>query len=183
LFVEKETAMRITTLFVRVGLPTVLLLGWIGAAQADRPGIYLGGAWGGYRINESDIHDNDNMLRAFAGLQFSNWFGIEGQWADFNRLNNANGSSFDADGKGLAAVISFPFSETSSLFIKGGQFWWESDSTIGGTLGDKDGNDPFYGAGFKLGFAKHAALRLEYERYDVSHVKLDAATVGLQFNF
>src|SRR6266404_3390691 len=110
--------MRIRKSFARVSLPAVLLLIPFAAAHADRPGIYLGVAGGAYRINESDLSDNDNLLKGFVGAQFNQWFGIEGQWTDFNRLDKS-GSRFDADGKGLAAVISFPFSDTSSIYIKG----------------------------------------------------------------
>ncbi len=168
--------MRIDKLFVLVSLPAVLLPVPF-AAYADRPGVYLGASGGGYRINESDLHDNDNLVKGFVGGQINEWFGIEGQWTDFNRLDNG-GSRFDADGKGLAAVFSF-----GPLFLKGGEFSWDSDSVIGGTVSDKDGNDPFWGAGLKLDFNRNLALRLEYERYDVSNVKLDAATAGLQFKF
>ncbi|MGE5240412.1 MAG: porin family protein [Bacteroidota bacterium] len=173
--------MRISKLFSLIGLSVVILPVPL-AACADQPGVYLGASWGGYRINESDFHDNDNLVKGFVGGQFTDWFGIEGQWTDFNRLDNGN-SRFDADGKGLAAVFSLPLASASSFFVKGGQFWWDSNSALGGVVGDKDGNDPFWGAGFKLGFNKNLAMRLEYERYDVSKIKLDTATVGLQLNF
>ena len=173
--------MRINKLFSLIGLSAVILPVPL-AAYADQPGVYLGASWGGYRINESDLHDNDNLVKGFVGGQFTDWFGIEGQWTDFNRLDNGN-SRFDADGKGLAAVLSLPLASASSFFVKGGQFWWDSNSALGGVAGNKDGNDPFWGAGFKLGFNKHLAMRLEYERYDVAKIKLDTATVGLQFNF
>ena len=172
--------MRINKLFALIGSSTVFLLAPL-ATHAD-PGGYLGASWGGYRINESDFHDNDNLVKGYVGGQFTDWFGIEGQWTDFNRLDNGN-SRFDADGKGLSAVLSLPLGSASSFFVKGGQFWWGSDSVLGGVVGDKDGNDPFWGAGFKLGFNKNLAMRLEYERYDVSKIKLDTATVGLQLNF
>ncbi len=173
--------MQIEKIVALASILATLLLASLDA-YADKPGIYLGASAGGYRINESDIHDNDHLVKALAGLQFSNWFGIEGQWTDFNRLNNDN-SRFDADGKGASAVVSFPFSETSSVFVKAGEFWWKSDSTLGGTIGTHNGHDPFFGAGLKLGFTKNIALRLEYERYDVTNVKFDSASAGLQFNF
>jgi len=173
--------MRIYKLFALTGLSAAILSVPL-ATYADQPGVYLGASWGGYRINESDLHDNDNLVKGYVGGQFTDWFGIEGQWTDFNRLDNGN-SRFDADGKGLAAVFSLPLASTSSFFLKGGQFWWDSNSALGGVVGDKDGNDPFWGAGFKLGFNRNLAMRLEYERYDVSKIKLDTATVGLQLNF
>lgn len=153
------------------------------ATYADMPGIYLGGSWGAYSIDESDLDDHDDMLKAYIGGQFNPWFGIEGSWVDFNRLNNPGGDNFDSDGKGLAAVLSFPFSDTSSVYVKGGELWWNSDSTLGGVVADDDGNDIFIGAGAKLGFTDRLAFRLEWERYEVADVDLDAASASLQFTF
>ena len=121
-------------------------------------------------------------MKAVVGGQFNNWLGLEGSWADFNRTDNG-GDRFDADGKGLAVVLSMPVGTASSAFIKGGQFWWESDSSLGGALGASKGNDPFWGAGFKFGFNNHLALRLEAERYDVSDTHLNTVTAGLEFKF
>jgi OmpA-OmpF porin, OOP family len=174
--------MRISKLVSLIGLPTVLALAPFTAAQAQRPGLYLGAAWGAYSIDESALDDNDDLWKAYFGGQFTNWLGIEGSWVDFNRMDSA-GNRFEADGKSLAAVLSLPISDTSAIYAKAGQFWWESDSALGGLVGDRDGNDPFFGAGFKLGFAKHAALRLEWERYDVADIDLDTASVGLQLQF
>ncbi|MCC6301320.1 MAG: porin family protein [Gammaproteobacteria bacterium] len=166
-------------------LPGALLLTSLSlplTVHAEPPGIYLGGAWGAYSLDESDLDDHDDLLKAYIGGQFNSWFGVEGSWLDFNRMNNDD-SSFESDGKGLAAVFSLPFSDASSFYIKGGQFWWSARSRLGGVLADDDGNDPFYGAGLKLGFTERLALRLEWERYDVSEVDLDTASVGLQFTF
>lgn len=174
--------MRISKLVFLIGLPALLMLAPFAAAYAQRPGVYLGAAWGGYSINESALDDNDDLLKAYIGGQFTDWFSIEGSWVDFDRLDKA-GDRFDADGKGLAAVLSFPLSDKSAIYAKAGEFWWESDSVLGGVVGDKDGNDPFFGAGLNLGFTRNLALRLEWERYDVAHTDLDTASVGLQFHF
>jgi len=175
--------MRISKLVLLFGLPVVLVLVPFAAAHAQHPGVYLGGAWGAYSINESEFDDHDDLLKAYLGGQFNNWFGIEGSWVDFNRLDNGAGDKFKVDGSGLAAVFSFPLSDKSAAYVKAGEFWWKSDSVLGGVVGDRDGNDEFYGAGLKLGFNRHLALRLELERYDVTHVDLDTATIGLQFQF
>lgn len=174
--------MQIGKFLTRVGLPAVLLVSFISVAHADRPGFYAGGAWGAYRIDEGDLDDNDDMLKAFGGVQLNPWFGVEGSWVDFNRLNSDN-SNFEADGKGLAAVFTMPLSDTSSIYGKLGNFWWEADSTLGGAVASGDGDDLFFGGGFKFSFNKLLALRLEVERYEVNNVDLDTATVGLQFNF
>ena len=176
--------MRINKLSSLVGLSAVLLLGPLTAtaAQAKGPGIYFGGSWGAYSIKRSSLNDNDHVVKIFVGGQFNDWFGVEGSWNDFNRIDNS-GDRFDADGKGLAAVLSMPMGTVSSAFIKAGQFWWDSASSLGGTSGASSGNDPFWGAGFKFGFNNNFSLRLEAERYDVAETNIDTYTVGLEFKF
>lgn len=172
--------MEIRTNSVRIGAVVALLLAPLPALA--RPGVYFGGSWGAYSINESDLDENDNLLTGFVGAKFTDWFGVEGSWTDFNSVDNGS-SRFDADGKGLAAVLSIPFGESSSAFAKAGKFWWDSNSTLGGVVGDRDGNDPFFGAGVNLGLNRNVALRLEANRYDVANADLDTATVGLQISF
>ena len=174
--------MRINKLYSLIGLSAVLLLGPLTAAQAQKPGLFVGVGVGAYSIDESDLSDNDHVIKAFVGGQFTNWFGVEGSWTDFNRTNSGS-DRFEADGAGLSVVFSLPMGSTSSIFIKGGQYWWKSDSLLGGTLGASDGNDPFYGVGVKLGFNDHVAVRIEVERYDVASIELYTLTGGIEFKF
>lgn len=174
--------MRINKLSSIIGLSTTLVLGPMAAAQANDPEIYLGASWGAYSINESELDDNDDMLKAVIGGNINEWFGVEGSWVDFKRIIGAN-DRFESDGKGLAAVFSMPVGNNSSAFVKVGQFWWDSESSLGGVLGASSGNDPFWGGGLKFGFTEFLALRLDAERYEVSDTDLNAFTIGLEFNF
>lgn len=174
--------MRINKLSSLIGLTAALVLGPLTAAQAKGTGIYLGASWGAYSIKKSDLDDNDDVLKAVFGGQINDWFGVEGSWVDFNRVSNGN-DRFESDGKGLAAVFSMPVSPVSTAFAKVGQFWWESDSSLGGSLGASKGNDPFWGGGFKFGFNNSLALRLEAERYEVADTNLNTFTVGLEVKF
>lgn len=115
-------------------------------AALARPGVSIGGSRAAYRINESDLDEHDDLLTAFVGAKFTDWFGIEGTWTDFNHVDNGS-SRLDADGKGLAAVLSAPIGLFSSVFAKAGQFCWDANSRLGGAVGDRDGNDPLFGAG------------------------------------
>jgi hypothetical protein len=160
------------------GITTALLLGPVTAAQAESPGVYIGAAMGSYNINDGDLDNNDRVLKTLVGLQFSSFFAIEGAWTDFNRVNNGN-DRFESDGHGVAAVLSLPL----GIFVKGGQFWWSTDSVFGGTSQSSNGNDPFWGVGFKFGFSDNLALRLEAERYDVQNTNIRTYTAGLDFKF
>ena len=88
--------MKISKLSALIGLSTVLLLGPLTAAQAQKPGLYVGAAVGAYSIDESNLSDNDHVWKAYVGGQFTNWFGVEGSWTDFNRVDNG-GDTFEAE--------------------------------------------------------------------------------------
>lgn len=163
-------------------LTAALLLGSVTAVQAQETGLYIGAGWGSYEINENSLDDNDDVIKTLVGIQFTGMFGIEGSWTDFNRINNG-GDRFEADGRGLAAVLSLPVGASSAFFIKGGQFWWDADSAISSVSQSTNGNDPFWGAGVKLGFNDALALRLEVERYDVMNAQVKTLTAGLDYRF
>ncbi len=157
-------------------LAAALFAGPLPAAHA---GPYIGASWGAYQIEESDLDDNDDLWKAYVGGTIAGVFGVEASWVDFSRVRTG-ASSFEADGWSLSAVFSIPVG-SSSLFLKAGQFWWDSESALGGVVRSRDGNDPFFGAGFKFGTG--LALRLEWERYDVADIDLDTYSIGLQLGF
>lgn len=142
---------------------------------AAHAGPYIGASWGAYQIEESDLDDNDDLWKLYGGSTIAGMFGFEISRVDFSRVGSGT-ASFEGDGWGLAGVLSFPVGG-NSLFVKAGQFWWDSESG----LGSSDGNDPFFGVGFKFG--QGLGLRLEWERYDIANIDLNTYSVGLQFGF
>ena len=156
----------------------LLLTCLVMSAQAQSPGFYVGAAVGSYNINDGNLDDNDRVIKTLVGYHFTSFFGIEGVWTDFNRVNNGN-DRFEADGRGLVAILSLPM----GIFIKGGQFWWDSDAAFYNAAQSSNGNDPLLGVGFKYGFSDNLALRLELERYDVLDTKINTYTDGLDFSF
>ena len=174
--------MNIKTLKSLPVITAALLLGSVTAVQAQESGLYIGAGWGSYSINENNLDKNDDVIKTLVGIQFSNMFGIEGSWTDFNRINNG-GDRFEADGRGLAAVLSFPMGTASAIFVKAGQFWWDSDAAINYVSQSSHGNDLFWGAGLKLGFNDALAFRLEAERYDVMNTHIKTLTAGLDYRF
>lgn len=148
-----------------------------GTAQA---GPYIGASWGAYSIEESDLDDNDDLWKAFAGYTFNDLIGVEGTWVDFSQVGTGV-SSFEADGWGVSGILSFPVGRTSTVFAKAGQFWWDSETVLGGLPAGDDGNDPFFGAG--IVFGGPLAVRLEWERYDVADIDVDTYSIGVQFGF
>ena len=160
------------------GITTALLLCSVTVAQAKSPGVYVGAALGAYNINDGNLNNNDRVIKTLVGLQFNRLFAIEGAWTDFNRVNNGL-DRFESDGQGVAAVLSLPV----GIFVKGGQFWWSSNAVLDGTKKPSNGNDPFWGIGFKFGLNDHLALRIEAERYDVLNTYIKTFTAGVDYKF
>ena len=160
------------------GITTALLLSSVTTVQAENSGVYVGAAMGSYNINEGTLDNNDRVLKTLVGLQFNSFFAIEGAWTDFNRVNNGI-DRFESDGHGVAAVLSLPV----GIFVKGGQFWWNSNTVLSSVSQSSNGNDPFWGVGFRFGLGEHLALRLEAERYAVLNTNIKTYTAGLDFKF
>jgi hypothetical protein len=158
-------------------ITTALLLPCL-VTSVQASGFYVGAAVGSYNINDGNLDDNDRVIKTLVGYQLIGFLAIEGVWTDFNRVNNG-GDRFEADGRGLVAVLSLPM----GIFVKGGQFWWDSDAAFSSTAQSSDGNDPLLGVGFKFNFSDNLALRLELERYDVLDTKINTYTAGLDFSF
>jgi OmpA-OmpF porin, OOP family len=155
----------------------------IGIASAAEPGVYFGGTVGAATVKEDELDDDDSRYwKAYLGTQMNEWFGLEASWLEFDRAEGDN-ADFETDGVSGAAVISFPVGQTSSLYVKAGQYWWDSSVTVAGVSVSDSGNDVLVGAGLNLGFTDHLHLRLEFERYKVEDVDIDGASAGLQITF
>ena len=73
----------------------------------------------------------------------------------------------------------FDVATGTRLFVRAGGWAWESDVDHGD---DDSGFDPVWGAGFTYGL-DNLLLRGEANRYDADDVKVDAYTIGLQYQF
>jgi OOP family OmpA-OmpF porin len=149
---------------------------------AQQSGPYLGASYGRYDIKENTLDENDALWKAFLGAQLNPWFGLEAAFVNFDRASNQN-SSFETDGWSAAAVLSLPLGTNSALYAKAGEYWWDAKSDFAGLRRDDNGNDPFWGAGLRVGLSPRVGLRVEFERYKVSDIDLDTASIGLQAFF
>lgn len=170
------------------------LLAFASQASAES-GMYVGGAYGQSRVNDSDFDDDNEALKAFIGGKFNNYIGLELAGNDYGKAED-NGSSSDLTGITLALMLYLPLGDGFELFAKGGQLWWEDDVRILNTFDDTlDGEEVFYGLGMNINFTDALSLRIEMERYEVELSQseigvgvdgssdVDVASVGLVFNF
>ena len=151
------------------------------SAMAD-PETYIGAGYGAYQFEENSIDQSDSFWKGYIGTMFNSAIGMELSFVDFSRATD-QGSTFDADGYGAALVLAFPMTENLALYAKGGLYFWDAESRFAGISASDDGDDPFYGAGLKFKLNEALDLRVEYERYEISNIDLDAASAALQFSF
>jgi opacity protein-like surface antigen len=139
---------------------------------------------------DSDL--KDNAWKAFGGWRFSDWLGVEINYADLGRhhlttsfvggdpaLPGSVSIGRKISGFGADAVFTAPLGERFALFGKVGAFRsrLQADATLDGNVvftnnpGDRQRSVTLnetvvkWGAGGDWWFTRNAALRLEWERY------------------
>ncbi len=164
------------------------------SAIAADSAFYVGGGYGMSRVDNADFDDDTNVLKAFVGGKFMDYFGVEAAALDYGSAND-NDVKSDLTGYTVAAIGFLPFTDSFEGFLKVGNLWWENDIRLLGLKYSFDGEELFYGAGFNFYFNKALALRVELERYAVQlsdnevgmnideDIDVDVASVGVVFNF
>lgn len=140
-------------------------------ALTEKPAaFYLGANYGGFKSRGDEFDDDNDFVDGVVGAFISPYFGIEGSYTYFGEFGGDNVEA-TLDGYGIAAIGRLPLSDTFSVFIKGGYFWWDADIDVDGPLGlsgsgDVDGEEPFYGIGVDFQVSDHLNLAVEYDRYE-----------------
>lgn len=164
------------------------------------PEFSIGAGYGLTKLKDGDFDEDEAAKKAFAVLKFNEYVGVEASYIDFDEAGN-DVLDFDADGKALALILEAPISPVFSLYVKGGQLWWDADASVDSDLvdvsDDYDGDETFWGGGAKFRLAENLDLRIEYERFnfeisrdeidvlqaDDIDMDVDFASVNLQFSF
>jgi OmpA-OmpF porin, OOP family len=156
------------------------------AAQAqDNRGFYAGAGVGQSFVDESSYDDEDTAFSIFGGYQFNRYFGLEGGYVDFGKLESEGpGRNLETNSAYLTAVAGIPFTDRFSGYAKAGFQRWDLDTPIAATGSrDDSGTDPIYGVGVQYRFTDAFALRGEYSRFEVEDADLDLAQVQVRYNF
>ncbi len=178
---------------LRRSMMTALLL-LVGCTAAFAGPFYVGASVGKENLKSGDLgasfDASATAYKAFAGYRFLKLFGIEGGYVDFGSPNDTTAGidlKIDSTAWDLFAVGVLPLGEHVELFGKAGYFRWDRNARLSGVVtgsSSATGHDPVYGVGaaFKLG--RLLAIRLEYERFDMTDTEhLDLSSVGADFRF
>lgn len=163
-----------------------------------QPEFSIGAGYGLTKLKDDDFKEDEAAKKIFALVKFNEYIGLEASYIDFDEAGN-DVLTLDANGKTLAVIFEAPINEAFSLYVKGGQLWWDADSSVNALniSGDYDGDEGFWGGGAKFRLTDNLDLRIEYERFDFKisrdeidvlqqddiNMNVDFASVSLQFTF
>jgi OOP family OmpA-OmpF porin len=164
------------------------------AASADS-GFYLGGSVGAATLDEDfdglGIDTDSTSFRLTAGLQFNDFFAIEGGYHSFGKFRDkvdigglVNDLSIQADGFTLGANVSLPVSDSVSLFGRAGAFFWDGDAEINNiSLARPEDDNLFYGAGADVMVTERLSLIGDWTRYELEDTESDVISLGFRYRF
>ena len=174
-------------------LVAVLVIG--ACTMTAHAGLFVGGSVGDSSLNDSDtsldFNSSETGYKIFAGFTFVKFFALEAAYVEFGSAEDevapGTDAKIDPTGWDVYVVGKLPLGKHFDLFAKAGVIVWDAESSFSGAINgssDENGNDLCYGAGFSIIFAKHFAIRAEYERFDIADVdKLEMTSVGAEFRF
>ncbi len=177
----------------------------LGAPAAAQSNVYIGGSIGSTSVDTDfddvnlDFDDDDTSWSAYAGVQATDFFGIEASYNHFgdfgvSRTFDLTRTDVDAEltGYDIMAVLSVPAGPVR-LFGKAGLVFWDAKATArilppvgpGFELREDDnGNDPAFGGGLEFSLGPNLALRGEIEWFDIEDTEeLWFASAGITFRF
>lgn len=147
-------------------------------AQASN--IYLG--LGGGRADNRDLDETDTAIKALAGFNFNETFGIEGSYVDFGEATRG-AIATEAETVALQGVINLPFTPKFGAFAKGGVHYADVTTTVGAVSASGNETDATYGAGAKFDFTHYLGVRGEWERFEIDGADHDLISASLIFKF
>jgi OOP family OmpA-OmpF porin len=165
-------------------------------ARADeKRGLFIG-AGAGYgsqelSVSTANFQDNTTAWKGFVGYRLMKFIGFEAAYVDFGNASdtlNLGGGPTDVTlkttGETAEVVGTLPIGSFLEIYGKAGYLWWNAKTDDSTNSDTTTGSDAVYGAGAKVIFAKKAAVRLEYEQYDIKDTKsVYLITAGIEWRF
>jgi len=167
----------------------LLVLGLLLVAPAAQAGgWFVGGSvlQAGVDVETSDFDEDDTGVKFFGGYNFFKFFGVEAAYADLGKAEEA-GASIETTSLSAFAVGTVPVGKRFELFAKGGVYRWDAEIFENGSFQDDD-VESAYGLGAKLKLGEKAAVRLEYEIFEIefegaADIDVDIISAGFEWRF
>jgi hypothetical protein len=167
----------------------LLVLGLLLVAPAAHAGgFFIGGSLlqAGVEVDTSDFDEDDTGVKFFGGYNFVKYFGVEAAYADLGKAEES-GASIETTSLSAFAVGTLPVGKRFELFAKGGVYRWDAEIIENGQAEDDD-VETAYGLGAKLKLGDKAAIRLEYEIFEIefegaADLDVDIISAGFEWRF
>lgn len=151
--------------------------------------IYLGASYvstdAEFETAVEDFEPSDSGWKAFGGINFMKFVGLEITYRDLGTLSeDSGGSSLDADLVVYDAALRgiLPLGKFFGLFGKAGYANISTEGSIGTSDFDESEWEIYYGAGLEINFGEHFGIRAEWEEFDVD-TSLNSFSGGAFFRF
>jgi OOP family OmpA-OmpF porin len=146
-------------------------------AQRDRPGWYVGGAFG-----QADIGpDEDTAWKIFGGYDINRHFAAEIAYSDLGEVTEL-GVNTDARAYELSGLLKFPLGNQFSIFGLAGisNVKAETSGPLG-TVSD-DSTELTWGLGAQMSLSPNFGLRAQWQRYETDE-EIDVISIGALWKF
>jgi OOP family OmpA-OmpF porin len=146
-------------------------------SQLDRPGWYVGGAFG-----QADIGpDTDTSWKIFGGYDINRHFAAEIAYSDLGEVTEL-GVNTDARAYELSGLLKFPLGNQFSLYGLAGiaNVKAETSGPLG-TVSD-DSTEFTWGVGAQMNLSPNFGLRAQWQRYETD-AEVDVISLGLLWKF
>lgn len=148
-----------------------------------------------YRLNNGagnfPADQRKNSYSLYGGGYFSQNFGVELGYTDFERINRAGGST-KADGTSISLVGKLPVSPSFNLLGKLGTTYGRTEVSSNPASGIPAGKESGWGVNYGIGaeymFSTNVSAVLQYDEYRLKYPgqgkdKISTTSLGIRYNF
>lgn len=100
---------------------------------------------------DEEFDDDKDAYDLRLGYSFNQYFALDGSYIDFGDYGN-DILRADTDGYTLGLQVTLPVHDSFDLYVRGGQLWYETESTVGNISSDYNDEGMYAGAGIRYKF-------------------------------
>lgn len=150
---------------------------------------YIGIGYGetDYDAGSLSTFDDPDGIELFAGIRYSENLGFEFGIVNFGEADDGIPPEWhlEADSLAFSLLGIAPIGPRSEVFFQLGLHMWDIELSEDGTgkLADDDGNDIFYGIGFRANVTDKVGLGIRYNVYDFDGDDVTRLNFNAQIGF
>lgn len=159
------------------------------AAAADGP-WYFGASMGQAEFGDcpaaSSCDPRDPAYKVYAGYRFNRHIALEAGYTDLGKSTVVtSGAIAEEKPRGAAGhfVAAWPLAERFSILGRVGLIYGDTKVTGGGAIRNDKGTRLAWGAGAHYDISRQFAVRVEWERFRLETLEVDAITAGVVASF